>query len=78
MHKKYGQQFKSQQCTSEAWIKCDFFFNSLSINLKKTRESQQDNNKPLLCKQKFFKSKVYYHSFLSAFEIILNEIQATV
>lgn len=59
-------------------LNVNFFFNSLSINLKKTRESQQDNNKPLLCKQKFFKSKVYYHSFLSAFEIILNEIQATV
>ena len=34
-------------------------------------ESQQDN-KPLLWKKKFFKSKIYYHSFYSAFRIIME------
>ena len=54
----------------EIWLAVNLF-NSFSINLKKMRESQQDN-RPLLCKQKFFKSKVYNHSFFSAFKIIMK------
>ena len=54
----------------EIWLAVNLF-NSFSINLKKMRESQQDNM-PLFCKQKFFKSKVYNHSFFSAFKIIMK------
>ena len=41
----------------EIWLAVNLF-NSFSINLKKMRESQQDN-KPLLWKKKFFKSKIF-------------------
>ena len=54
----------------EIWLAVNLF-NSFSINLKKMRESQQDN-KPLLWKKKFFKCKIYYHSFYSAFRIIME------
>ena len=61
---------KVRSAQVKLWLFVNFLPHSL-LKTKKMRESQQDN-RPLFCKQFFFKSKVYNHNFFSAFKIIMK------